>query len=83
MERDNNRYHTETLVRKITDERERFVSAWEDGADSVQLNQIRQNIQQLNDLLWDASSRDGAFSQRTITANDRNLQDRRGPNRNS
>jgi hypothetical protein len=55
MEQDNNRQHAETLVRKIVDERERFVSAWQQGADSGELTQIRQNIQHLDDLLWNAS----------------------------
>lgn len=52
MERDMNRHQSESLVRKLTEERERFVSAWQQGARSAELNQIRQSIKQLNDLLW-------------------------------
>ena len=55
MERDVNRHHTDSLVRELTEERERFVSAWQSGARTPELNRIRQNIQQLNDLLWSAT----------------------------
>ena len=55
MERDINRQQSESLVRKITEERERFVSAWQQGARAAELNEIRRNIQQLNDQLWEAS----------------------------
>jgi hypothetical protein len=70
MERDINRQHSESLVRKITAERERFVSAWQQGARTPELNEIRENIKQLNDLLWettlehDGSHRSGSGSQR-------------------
>lgn len=53
MERDINRQQSESIVRKLTEERERFVSAWQQGARSPELNHIRQNIQHLNDLLWE------------------------------
>ena len=56
MERDINGQHSELLVRKITIERERFVSAWQQGAESSELNQIRENIRELNDLLWETTS---------------------------
>lgn len=55
MERDSNRHHSESLVRQLTEERERFVSAWHHGAGGPELSQIRKNIQKLNDLLWDAT----------------------------
>lgn len=55
MERDTNRHHADSLVREITEEREKFVSAWQQGARSPELNQIRQNIKQLNDLLWETN----------------------------
>jgi hypothetical protein len=57
MERDVNRHHSESLVRQLTEERERFVSAWQSGARTPELNKIRQNIQQLNDLLWQSTLR--------------------------
>jgi hypothetical protein len=56
MERDINRYHSDTLVRRIIEERERFVSAWHRGARSEELTKIRQNIQQLDDLLWEEAT---------------------------
>jgi hypothetical protein len=52
MEREISRQHADNLVRRITEERERFVSAWHRGAGSEELNQIRKNIKQLDDLLW-------------------------------
>lgn len=52
MERDIKRQQGESLVRQITEERERFLSAWEQGARTPELNQIRENIKHLNDLLW-------------------------------
>jgi len=55
MERDINGQHCESLVRKITTERERFVSAWQQGAGSRELNEIRENIKELNDLLWETT----------------------------
>ena len=55
MERDLNRQNAETLVRQITQERQKFMSAWEQGARSPELNQIRQNIKQLNELLWETT----------------------------
>ena len=55
MERDINRQNTESLVRQITQERQRFISAWEQGARSLELNKIRQNINQLNELLWETT----------------------------
>ncbi|MGZ5133508.1 MAG: hypothetical protein ACXWCG_00095 [Flavitalea sp.] len=55
MERDINRQSAETLVRQITQERQRFLSAWEQGARSPELNQIRQHIKQLNELLWETT----------------------------
>jgi hypothetical protein len=55
MERDINRQHAESLVRQINEERRRFVSAWEQGARSPELNQIRKNIKQLNELLWETT----------------------------
>lgn len=59
MERDINRQHSESLVRKITTERERFVSAWQHGAGSTELNEIRENIKELNDLLWETTLQHG------------------------
>ena len=59
MERDSNRAHSESLVRKITNERERFVSAWQQGAASTELNEIRENIKELNDLLWETTLQEG------------------------
>lgn len=59
MERDSNRAHSESLVRKITNERERFVSAWQEGAGSIELNEIRENIKELNDLLWETTLQEG------------------------
>jgi|GEM_PF-6349301 len=56
MERDINRQQAESLVREISQERERFLSAWEEGALSPELNQIRNNIKQLNELLWETSA---------------------------
>jgi hypothetical protein len=56
MERDINRYHSDTLVRRIIEERERFVSAWHRGAGAEELTKIRQNIQQLDDLLWEEAT---------------------------
>ena len=84
MERNNDNYNTESLVRKLTEERERFVSAWQHGAGSTELNNIRQNIQQLNDLLWNASVAGDRFSQdqRPVRENERDFQTRTGPNRN-
>lgn len=55
MERDINRQHADSLVRQINEERQRFVSAWEQGARSPELNRIRQNIEQLNELLWETT----------------------------
>ena len=55
MERDINRQNAESLVRQITQERQKFMSAWEQGARSPELNKIRQNIKQLNELLWDTT----------------------------
>lgn len=84
MERNNDNYNTESLVRKLTEERERFVSAWQHGAGSNELHNIRQNIQQLNDLLWDASVIGDRFSEgkRPARENERDFQTRTGPNRN-
>ena len=59
MERDSNRAHSESLVRKITNERERFVSAWQQGAGSSELNEIRENIKELNDMLWETTLQEG------------------------
>jgi hypothetical protein len=58
MERDKSRQHADNLVRRITEERERFVSAWHRGAGSEELNQIRRNIKQLDDLLWEEGDHD-------------------------
>ena len=55
MERDVNGQNSEALVRKLTTERERFVSAWQRGAGSSELNEIRENIKELNDLLWEST----------------------------
>lgn len=80
MERDNYRHSSESLVRKITEERERFVSAWQHGADSRELNEIRENIQQLNVLLWNASNEeDRLSSQRGMQRSDRDFATRSGP----
>jgi hypothetical protein len=82
MERNNYQEHTESLVRKITNEREKFVSAWQHGAKSGELNQIRENIQELNDLLWDASSGQDQFSDNKKAGRETgNLQARTIPNR--
>ena len=56
MERNVNTLNSEALVRKLTSERERFVSAWQQGAGSSELNEIRENIKELNDLLWETTS---------------------------
>jgi hypothetical protein len=81
MERDNYRHSSESLVRKITEERDRFVSAWQHGADSTELNHIRENIQQLNDLLWNVSGEEDRFgnSQRGFQRSDRDFATRSGP----
>lgn len=55
MERDINRQPSDSILRRITEERERFVSAWQRGARSPELNEIRESIQKLNDLLWDTT----------------------------
>ena len=44
--------HPENLVRQMKEERERFVAALENGANPGELTRIRQNIQELNDQLW-------------------------------
>ena len=44
--------HPENLVRQMKEERERFVAALENGANPRELARIRQNIQELNDQLW-------------------------------
>jgi hypothetical protein len=63
MERDINRQQSDYLVRKITSEREKFVSAWEQGAGNKELNEIRANIKELNDLLWESTLQPGKGSQ--------------------
>ena len=81
MERDINRQHSDTLVSKITNERERFVSAWQRGAGSRELNEIRETIKELNDLLWETTLpdenkdqlRSGASFQRDSYVPPRNL----------
>ena len=75
MERDYNRQKPDSLVRKITEERERFVSAWQHGARTPELNQIRKNIQHLNDLLLDSTRQFG----RSASESSRDLQNRQGP----
>ncbi len=83
MERDINRQHAESLVRKITEERERFVSAWEHGARTPELNQIRQNIKQLNDLLWETTlPADGPQGSRTSGTSGKILYDGVAPMNN-
>ena len=59
MERDTNRQHAESLVRRITEERERFVSAWQRGARTPELNEIRENIRELDNLLWETTLKAG------------------------
>jgi len=82
MERDINRQQAESIVRKITEERERFLSAWEQGARSGDLNQIRQKIQYLNDLLWEASAPGNELSEHSRAGgyhHDRESSSRTGP----
>ena len=55
MERDINRQQSESLVREIRQERERFVSAIERGASAPELNKIREYINHLNELLWEST----------------------------
>ena len=55
MERDINRHQLDSLIRKLTSEREKFVSAWQRGAGSKELNEIRENIKELDDLLWEST----------------------------
>jgi len=84
MERDINRQHSESLVRRITEERERFVSAWEQGAGTPELNHIRENIKQLNDLLWETTLQPatGSEASRSGDGSQRNTQDRAAPRYN-
>lgn len=85
MERDNYNPHTDSLVRRITEERERFVSAWQHGAAPGELNQIRQSIQRLNELLWNASTNAErtAENSRGARENERNIHTRTGPASNT
>lgn len=55
MERDVNGQYSESLVRKITTERERFVFALQQGASGNELKKIRESIKELNDLLWETT----------------------------
>ena len=83
MERDINRHHAESLVRKITEERNRFVSAWQQGARTPELNQIRENIKQLDDLLWETTlPADGPQGTRIGNPSDRIFHDRMAPRNN-
>ena len=81
MERDMNRHHSESLVRELREERERFVSAWQHGARSLELNQIRQNIKQLNDLLWEKTLQHNGVAETYRSGGDseRDLQNRTWP----
>ena len=64
MEREANRQQSDFLVRKITREREKFLTAWQQGAGSKELNEIRANIQELDDLLWETTvQQDGKADQ--------------------
>jgi hypothetical protein len=63
MERDINRQQSDYLVRKIISEREKFVWAWQQGAGNKELNEIRANIKELDDLLWETTSQHGKGSQ--------------------
>lgn len=63
MERDMNRQQSDHLVRKITSEREKFILAWQRGAGSEELNEIRANIKELDDLLWESTSQAGKENQ--------------------
>jgi hypothetical protein len=84
MERDINRHQTEFLVRQITEERERFVVAWNQGAGFPELNQIRQNIKKLNDLLWETTIQYNNSSEtyRSDYGYQRDPQNRQGPSGN-
>ncbi|MBC7829541.1 MAG: hypothetical protein H7122_17485 [Chitinophagaceae bacterium] len=81
MERDTNRDHPESLVRRLTEERERFVSAWQQGARPAELTQIRQNIKQLNDLLWERTLQHNGVAEayQSGDASQRDIQGRAGP----
>ena len=78
MERDINRQQADSLVRQLTEERERFVSAWQQGAGTPELNQIRKNIQRLNDLLWDSGRNTISGSLKTASESSRDFQNRHG-----
>lgn len=78
MEVSINRNHAESLVRKITEEREKFLSAWHQGAGSPELNRIRENIQKLDDLLWETNLHHGDPGEiyRSGTGSSRDLENR-------
>lgn len=84
MERDIYRQHSESLVRKIAEERERFVSAWQEGARTPELNRIRENIKQLNDLLWETTLKpaNGREASRSGEGYHRNFQNEGVPRNN-
>ena len=83
MERDMNRAHSELLVRQITNEREKFVAAWQQGAGGTELNEIRENIKQMNDLLWEATlQQDNVDPSRSAFGPQRDSQNRLTPSRN-
>lgn len=81
MERDMKREHSESLVRQIAEERERFLSAWQQGARTPELNQIRENIRQLNDRLWDTTlgTANSPKGHETSETSERVLYDRPAP----
>ena len=55
--------YSDSLVKKITAERERFIFAWQHGAASKELNEIREHIKELNDLLWETTLQNGKGNQ--------------------